>query len=70
MTREGLQTRCNKEGLDIKILSVEKTEYENFASTKVMLVFIMILIDCLIRLFDYLFSIQYLRRCTIVFADV
>ena len=30
MTREILQTRCNKEGLDIKILSVEKTEYENY----------------------------------------
>lgn len=30
MTKESLQTRCNEEGLKIKILSVEKTEYENY----------------------------------------
>lgn len=30
MTKEGLQTRCNEEGLKIKILFVEKTEYENY----------------------------------------
>lgn len=30
MTKEGLQIRCNEEGLKIKILFIEKTEYENY----------------------------------------
>ena len=30
MTKESFQTRCNEEGLKIKILFVEKTEYENY----------------------------------------
>lgn len=30
MTKESLQTRCNEEELKIKILFVEKTEYENY----------------------------------------
>lgn len=30
MTKESLQTRCNEEGLEIKILFVEKTKYENY----------------------------------------
>lgn len=30
MTKESLQTRCNEEGLEIKILFVEKTEYEDY----------------------------------------
>ena len=30
MTKESLQTRCNEEGLKIKILFIEKTEYENY----------------------------------------
>ena len=30
MTRESLQAKCNENNLEIKILSVEKTEYEDY----------------------------------------
>jgi hypothetical protein len=30
MTRESLQAKCNENNLKIKILSVEKTEYEDY----------------------------------------
>lgn len=30
MTRESLQTKCNEKGLEVKILSVKETEYEDY----------------------------------------
>lgn len=30
MTKESLQTKCNEKNLDVKILSVKETEYEDY----------------------------------------
>lgn len=30
MTKESLQTKCNENNLNVKILSVKKTEYEDY----------------------------------------
>lgn len=30
MTKESLQTKCNEKNLEVKILSVEETEYEDY----------------------------------------